>query len=177
MISGLEMFGEMLSVLEEKPESWKLEHLTAMPCCDLEDILTAFNATFHAIREASHRGSRPGAPEHPARHETIENLYRRWRDAGSGLQSPIQRFKELEHRVDGSDEFLKNLAEVERFLKDADRAAIIEQRIGLCDMTLTHEAAEQLSQILDGGATMAPRPAYEPKAVPLADVSVLIRKH
>jgi hypothetical protein len=170
MTSGLEMFRDMLSVLGEKPESWKLEHQTAMACRDLEDILSAFNALFGAIRQAGRRDSEQSTQEHAARYESIENLYRQWRDAGLGVQSRIQWLSQSDYTVEGSEEFLSNLAEAEKFLGNARRAAIMEERTGLRDRTLTPEAAEQLTQILDGRAGTSFRPIYEPKSVPLVDI-------
>jgi len=176
IMSGLETFGNMLSVLEERPESWMLEHVTAMASWDLEDILTAFNATFSAIREASRRNPQQGSQEQLARDEMFERLYRRLWDTGTKMRTAVARFLESNYEVQGSIEFFRNLEEIGSFLRIADRAAAIAERIGLRDTTLTPEAAEQLSHILEGRSNTTPRPTYAPKSVPLVDASILLRK-
>jgi hypothetical protein len=175
MTSGLEMYSEMLSVFEDRPETWQLEHRTAMACRDLEDILAVFNPLFIAIQKAGQRDWGPNTQDHVARYASIEKLYRQWRDAGRVMQMRVQRLSD-DYTVEGSEDLVKNLEEAEKFLRDADRAAVVEERTGLRDRTLTPDAADQLSRILEGRAGTSFRPKYEPKSVPLANISDIREK-
>jgi hypothetical protein len=169
---GLEAARRMLSAYAGNSEPWKPDHDTAMACRDLEDWLDFGNSIFEALSRVRRRH---GASDPEIRKE-IEGLYRDWLKPCQEAVNGIEMFEQRGYQVQGSEAFRRNCEEAKAFLHKERRATDLETRIGLRDITLCPEAAEQLTQILEDTDHSAPRLAYPPRSVPLADASILRRR-
>lgn len=169
---GLDAARRMLSAYAEEHEPWQPDHTAAMECRDLEDALGLGNAIFQAISEARRRHADQDIEER----EAAEDLYRWWIKPCARRLSQIAKLEEQDFTVEGAADFRRNCQEAKSILRDMERAAAVEARVGLRDVTLSQEAADQLQRILDDPDRSAPRVAFEPRLVPLADPSVLLRR-
>jgi hypothetical protein len=161
----------MCSDYAEDLEPWQHHHARAMACCDLEDWLDLGNSISEAIFRVRHRR---GVTDHAVRQEIVE-LYQDWLKTCLEVLACIEMFVQRGYHVQGAEPFRQHCEEAKAFLKE-HRAAEFETRIGLRDLTLCPEAAEQLTQILDDTKNSAPRPTYPPRSVPLVDAAVLRRR-
>ena len=163
----------MLSAYAEEDEQWNPGHYDAMACRDLEDTLRCGNGLYRAIFEIV-QGRRPDA-QGPEDFREIEEYYKWWLKPCSRIIAEIVEFESIfESGVEGASEFRRNCEQAKEFLRNEARAASVETRVGFRDVELTPQAADMLDRVLTdphGG----PRPTLEPKSVPLADPSILLR--
>jgi len=158
----------------EENEPWKPDDADVMASRDLEDTLRCGNGLYRSITEILK--DRQNGTHDPEDYREIEEYYKWWLKPCSRLLAKIERFeRSFEGGVEGADEFRRNCDEAEKILRIEARVAAVEARVGFRDVDLTSEAADVLHRMLDDPSYPAPRPAYEPKLVPLADPSILLR--
>jgi hypothetical protein len=167
----------MLSAYAEEDEQWKPDHNDAMACRDLEDTLRCGNGLYDSIcKIAEHRWLEAQDPDD---FREIEEYFTWWLKPCDRIMAKIAELeREFKDGVEGANQFRRNCEQAkEEFLpkiRYEARVASVEARVGFRDVELTPQAADMLNRILSDPSE-GPRPAYEPKSVPLADPSILRR--
>jgi hypothetical protein len=163
----------MLSAYAEEDERWKPGHIDAMACRDLEDTLRCGNGLYRLISEIAE--CRRLDAQEPEDFREIQDYFKWWLKPCDRIMAKIAEFESVfQDGVEGADEFRRNCEQAKERLRNEARAAAVEARVGFRDVELTPQAADMLDRILSDPSE-GPRPAYEPKSVPLADPSVLRR--
>jgi len=137
-------------------ESWKKDHGNAMRCRDLEERLALLNGLLGLVLNFRARydsivssGELAFTSEFEEADSRIEGQYERLSTTCRVIDAWIQGFETQGFSVDGSGEFRVLRGRIDEIVREAERIANIEGRVGFRGVEMAPEAANKFRAMLD----------------------------
>jgi hypothetical protein len=131
--------------LADESESWKTKHDAAMKCRDLEESLAVLNGLLRLCFDLKSRYDAFEAGEQldcdPFLDETVDQGFVRLLASCVRVDQRISACERQDFQVDGASEFRRHLDEVGNSVKESERIAVIEGRMGFRGVSMSPEAA------------------------------------